>query len=91
MLTLARADAGYAKAVFEPVELTELVEDVCTRLRPLAEAKQQTVTVRSGGTPAWINGDRSSLRRLLSILLDNAIKYTLAHGHIEVSIHRAAK
>ena len=51
-------------------------------LRPLAEAKNQAVEVRTGG-PTWIQGDRSSLRRLVSVLLDNAIKYTPGEGRIE--------
>ena len=86
MLTLARADAGYARTVFEPVDLTELVKDVCARLRPLAEAKGQTVDVRTSSQAAWISGDRSILRRLLSILLDNAVKYTPTHGRIAVEL-----
>lgn len=85
MLTLARADAGYANAVFEPVELADLVEDAVTRSRPLAEAKHQTLTVRTSGS-AWVNGDRSSLRRLIAILLDNAVKYTPAGGRIGVQL-----
>ena len=85
MLTLARADAGYASAVFEPVDLSQLVEDAAARQRPLAEAKQQTVTVQTSGS-AWISGDRSSLRRLVWILLDNAVKYTPAKGSIVVSL-----
>jgi heavy metal sensor kinase len=85
MLTLARADAGYASAVFEAVDLSQLVEDAAARQRPLAEAKQQTVTVRTSG-PACISGDRSSLRRLVWILLDNAVKYTPAKGSIVVGL-----
>ena len=85
MLTLARADAGYETTVFEAVDLSELVEDTAARQRPLAEAKQQAVTVRTSG-PAWISGDRSSLRRLVWILLDNAVKYTPAKGSIAVGL-----
>jgi heavy metal sensor kinase len=85
MLTLARADAGYGSSVFEAVDLSPLVEDAVARQRPLAEAKQQTVTFNASG-PAWISGDRSSLRRLIWILLDNAVKYTPAHGRIVVGL-----
>jgi signal transduction histidine kinase len=84
LLTLARADAGYS-TLFEAVDLSQLVEDAAARQRPLAEAKQQTVTVRTSG-PAWINGDRSSLRRLIGILLDNGVKYTPAKGRIVVGL-----
>jgi heavy metal sensor kinase len=85
MLTLARADAGYGSSVFESVDLAQVVEEAAARQRPLAEAKQQTITVLTSG-PAWISGDRSSLRRLVWILLDNAVKYTPAKGNIEVGL-----
>jgi heavy metal sensor kinase len=85
MLTLARADAGYGRTMFEAVDFSQLVEDAAARQRPLAEAKQQTVTVRTSG-PVWISGDRSSLRRLVWILPDNAVKYTPAKGSIVVGL-----
>jgi len=88
MLTLARADAGHGTPVTEPLELAELVEDIGARLRPLAEAKKQSVIVRTSG-PAWITGERVSVRRLLSILLDNAIKYTPAEGRIQMELTTA--
>jgi heavy metal sensor kinase len=86
MLTLARADAGYTSSVFEPVDLTELMRDVCAKMRSVAEVKKQYVTVNSGMITVLVNGDRSSLRRLLSILLDNAIKYTPVEGRIQMAI-----
>jgi heavy metal sensor kinase len=85
MLILARADAGYGSTVFEAVDLSPLVEDAAARLRALTETKQQTVTVRTSG-PAWITGDCPSLRRLIWILLDNAVKYTPAKGSIVVGL-----
>ena len=86
MLTLARADAGHGANIFEPVELGELVREVCLRLRPLADARGQAVTVRTADLPSWTSGDRSDLRRLFSILLDNAIKYTPVKGRIEIGL-----
>jgi heavy metal sensor kinase len=85
MLTLARADAGYGSTVFEAVDFSQLVEEAAARHVSLAEAKQQTVTVCTSG-PAWISGDRSSLRRLVWILLDNAVKYTPNRGSIVVAL-----
>jgi signal transduction histidine kinase len=89
MLTLARADAGHGTAAFEPVELQELLEEVCARVRPLADGKKQCVLVETSG-PAWVSGDRAGLRRLVSILLDNAIKYTPSQGRIQVGLHVAS-
>ena len=86
MLTLARADAGYANQMFEPVELVEVVRDACARVLPLAAAKGQAVHADLGNAPVWVSGDRSSLRRLTSILLDNAVKYTQKGGEIGLDL-----
>ncbi len=87
MLTLARADAGCGDGVFQPLNLAEVVEEVSERARPCAEAKRQVLAVKVNG-PAGISGDRSSVRRLLWTLLDNAVKYTPAGGRIEVALQR---
>jgi len=83
MLTLARADAGAVDLSMEPVDLRELLLSVCDAVRPLADAKGQKLTVRAGARAAICQGHRTSLRRLLWILLDNSVKYTPPEGRIE--------
>ncbi len=83
MLTLARADAGHCDLILEPVDLAELVREVCDKVRPLAELKQQELLVHAAPQGAEIRGDRSRVRRLVWILLDNAVKYTPRRGRIE--------
>jgi heavy metal sensor kinase len=85
MLALARADAGRAELVFAPVQMSELIDEVKTKALAPAQAKRQSVTARIQGR-AVVNGDRGSLRRLLWALVDNAIKYTPAGGHIEIGL-----
>jgi signal transduction histidine kinase len=85
MLALARADAGHAEITFERVNLADILLEAVNKARPQADAKKHEMTVRvDGDSPAWIIGDASSLRRLVSILLDNAIKYTPDNGQIDV-------
>ena len=87
LLILARADAGRMEVRLEPLDLGELVVDVCEKVRPLADKKSQTLTVQSiSGRALEIAGDRSSLRRLIWTLLDNAVKYTPQGGRIEVAL-----
>jgi heavy metal sensor kinase len=82
MLTLARADAGHPDLALEPVDLAQLMREVCDKVRPFAERAQQGV--------AEIRGDRSRLRRLIWTLLDNAVKYTPEGGRIETILERSA-
>jgi heavy metal sensor kinase len=87
MLTLARADAGNSRLAFEPVDLVEVVKMVCNKARPLAEERGLTLTLQfADADRATVQGDYSSLNRLLWILLDNAVKYTPSPGNIKVTL-----
>jgi heavy metal sensor kinase len=85
MLLLARADSSQTDLQFEPVDLADVLDDVQERVRTLAEAKNQHFTMRRANS-ARVNGDRSSLRRLVWTLMDNAVKYTPPGGRIELCL-----
>jgi heavy metal sensor kinase len=87
MLTLARSDAGHADTAFETIDLAEVVAEVCGKIQTLAETKRHSLTadIAVDGS-ALITGDGPSLRRLIWILLDNAIKYTPSGGTIQVGL-----
>jgi len=88
LLAAARADIVRRNIDWQPVDVSEITLEVCEHLRAKAEIKQQVL--RSHVCPsAWTRGDVSMLRRLLNILLDNAIKYTPELGMIDVSLERA--
>jgi heavy metal sensor kinase len=85
MLTLARADSNSLDAVLESVDLAAVVQEACGLARPLADERNLTLSM-STASVAKVLGDFSSLRRLLWILLDNALKYTPAPGRIDVAL-----
>jgi two-component system, OmpR family, heavy metal sensor histidine kinase CusS len=85
LLFLARADFDSSAGETGTVELEALIESVRLDLSPLAEAKGVTLSQRTAGHPLEVLGSQSALRRMLVILLDNAIKYTPEGG--AVSIH----
>lgn len=87
LLTLARADAGHEDIVLAPVNLTSVVEEACEMARPLANEKHHTLSLKVvGERRIRVLGDFASLRRLLWILLDNALKYTPPPGSIDVML-----
>ncbi len=87
MLTLARADADSAGNALEPVDLAAMAEETYTLALPFAEKRSLGLAMsRVPGQSVTVLGNVSSLRRLLWILLDNALKYTEAQGKIEVAV-----
>lgn len=88
LLYLARADAGAQLMEKEDVDLAEMVRTTCGDFEPLASAKGIALERTVPDEIAPVLGSDSALRRMLRILLDNAIKYTPAGGSVSVSLSR---
>ena len=84
LLFLARCDADSLDLPLSPLSLDELLEDVCELMRPAAEARAIALTRASTGEAPLIWGNRSAIRRLVLILVDNAIKYSRPGGKVQI-------
>jgi signal transduction histidine kinase len=84
LLLIAEADAGAARGAMVPLDLSSAVADVAELYAPLAEEKNQTLTVLPAGV-LTIEGHRGLISQALANLIDNAIKYTPAGGSVMVS------
>lgn len=92
MLALARADAEFNFKSLDTVNLTAVVEEACALARPLAAERALTITVScEPPSPVNVLGEFNSLRRLIWILLDNALKYTHAPGRIDVILRASSQ
>lgn len=85
LLTLARADAGERPVTRESIYLDDLVSDAVLGMRTLADRHQVAVQIGLF-EEARITGDPILVRRLLLILLDNAVKFTPAGGRVGVDV-----
>ena len=83
MLYLAKADHGLLIPKREPLELGQETDLLLEFFAPLAEDAQVKLS-RDGN--ARLEGDRSMLRRALSNLLDNALRFTPVDGEVRVRI-----
>jgi signal transduction histidine kinase len=88
MLTLARADGEGAALALEPVDLAVVARDTAREMRLLADQSQIAVEAHTDG-PAIVEGDELRLRELLTILIDNALKYSDAGARVDVNVSAA--
>jgi heavy metal sensor kinase len=85
LLALARADSGREFLKPAHVDLGELLRECMQEWKSLAACHGHEFTLRCPqGAQVCVMADESALRRVLAILLDNAIKYTPAPGRIDV-------
>ncbi|MCC5601071.1 sensor histidine kinase [Nostoc favosum] len=76
LLEVYRHEAGCKTLKISPCNIQELVSEVSQELTPLAEEKGLTVNIDRGETASTIMGDRLELRRVLTNIIGNAIKFT---------------
>lgn len=81
LLTLARADGGQ-RLSRSSVDLGALAHEVCRQARALHPER----AVHCAGAPVTVSGDEDALRRLLWILLDNAVSHTGSAGNVWVAV-----
>jgi signal transduction histidine kinase len=85
LLTLARADAGEWPVVRETLYLDDAIAGAIDATRAYAEQRRVFVEVGSF-EEAKIVGDPALVRRLLLIVLDNALKFTPAGGRVRLDV-----
>ncbi len=94
LLLLARNDTAPAEMPLAPVDLRDVLADVCNEMRGLAEMRQIRIVPSEIGA-AVVAGNRPALHRLFLVLLDNAIKFSrpgdevfvrLEHSESQISV-----
>jgi signal transduction histidine kinase len=103
LLLLARADASMgqpAPSTAQPAPIVELDRTLLRLVRQMRrrlEIENTSMKIEIGGIePVRVRGDEENMRRIMVILLDNAIKYTgteegKGEGRITVALQRLGK
>ncbi|MFB5191976.1 sensor histidine kinase [Alicyclobacillus fastidiosus] len=89
LLTLARGDSNQVQLLMRPVRMDLLIGTVVEQFRDVAEQKDIHLAAAQV-TPVTIRADEERLQQLLTILLDNALKFTDHGGRVEVNFAVAA-
>ncbi len=87
LLVLARLEPEAAQKPPQPLALDGVARAVVADFASVAAQKPVALALTRADR-VQAAGDEDALRMLAANLLDNAIRYTPAHGHIEVSVRR---
>ncbi|MEN7530044.1 HAMP domain-containing sensor histidine kinase [Cupriavidus sp. DL-D2] len=86
LFELARLEHGMVQATPEEFSMVDLTQDVLEKFALSAEAKQ--LHLRAGVPPALptVSADLGMIERVLTNLLDNAIRHTPTGGTVEIDL-----
>jgi signal transduction histidine kinase len=84
MLDITEVEAGVARAEVERIDLAELIAGACDLFAPLAEARK--IKLQADLPESLIvESDRKKIQRIVTNILENALKYTPAQGTVTIS------
>jgi signal transduction histidine kinase len=86
LFELTRLESGIVQPELENFSLPELVQDVFQKFELAAEARQQRLVADIPQELPAVRADLGMIERVLTNLLDNAIRHTPPGGQIEVNL-----
>lgn len=90
LVTLSRMDEEDSPLKVEPFAISEAVGETAESFRDFALSKGHDLTVDIAPGLTYC-GDQYAVRQLVSILLDNAVKYATADSPIAVTLEKARR
>ncbi|HEX8319852.1 ATP-binding response regulator [Longimicrobium sp.] len=75
VLDLSKLEAGKMEIASEPVHVPQLIEELLSTVRPVAESRNTPLDVAEGDCPDPIITDPRRVRQILLNLVSNAIKF----------------
>lgn len=83
LLSIAQVESAQQKKDWTEVDLTTLSEELAELYTAVAEEQELSLSHRADGN-LRVHGNRQLLAQAITNLLDNAVKYTPAGGHIQL-------
>ncbi|MGB5348280.1 MAG: HAMP domain-containing protein, partial [Polyangiales bacterium] len=87
---VARLEANDGLSHRDPIDMNRLVERVVDRHQPIAKRKQISLDLAVPETAIEFPGDLTLLEQALGNIVQNAIRYNRANGHVAVILEGSA-
>jgi signal transduction histidine kinase len=85
ILDLAKVDAGKVELHRESLSIVQLLDEVLSNIRSLAEKKQIQLTREIAPELSMINVDHNRFKQIMINLLSNALKFTPVNGQVTIT------
>ncbi len=86
MLTLSKLDIDENKIILEKINISNIIESMLLMFDAIIYENNITLETNIS-KDLFINGNKENIKKLFSILMDNAIKYTNKNGKINVYLY----
>jgi signal transduction histidine kinase len=87
MLEITETEAGMNSIEIQPVDIVALIVSACDLFEPVAQEKEVQIT-KALPEELIIDSNKHMLQRLVSNLLENAIKYNRPGGSVAISAEK---
>lgn len=84
LLRLTRLEASELQGQFSPIDLNAAAKQAITDCADQVSAKRVSIETKYGGDKQLVSGDSLSLTQLVTILLDNAVKYSSKNSTVQI-------
>ena len=88
MLDVSRIILGKFQVDLKPTKMSDIVEAALTTARPLAADSEVRLTWELSDREALVDADASRMQQVIHKLLSNAIKFTPAGKHVDLTLDR---
>ncbi len=85
LLALARSDSGREALDISPIDVLPLLQESVSTWNQVAEIRNLQLQANLSTNALPVMGDANAIRRVIDILLDNAMKYTPGPGKVTLS------
>jgi two-component system, OmpR family, sensor kinase len=86
LFELAKLDAGGTQPLYEPFNISDLIQDVAQKFQLTAENKKIKITIDLEDNLPLANADIRLIERVMENLIENALQHTPAEGQIKLTL-----
>jgi len=89
LLDIQKLSSGLMEYAFEPIDITQLTNEVCENVQGVGIARHVSVVLESN-TPITISGDAKRIQQVITNILANAIKFSPDGSVVDVQVIKNA-